>query len=201
MQRVLYSIVCLLMLNVTITSGQQWNFGINGNLVPMKVNGTENYGTTTHPDYGPFQLNLMVVNFQANAGFDYTAVQLMDDKLALGVNLNVAMGYFLNPRYEGLNGAFTIDVPAYITLRHGLRSANDNSDDFGLGFGLGYNYEIMPFPLGSPNLFVDFTFNEVHFIKISYDLVTNKFYNYLSSEGYVPVIEYRQIGLQYGFTI
>ena len=197
--RIGYIVSILLIFNAGTTSGQQWNAGININLVPLQVSGTENYGTAALPDYQMFELNLLVLNFQANGGFDYSPIKLMDDKLGLGVNLNLAMGYFINPKYEGLNGAFTIDVPAYITLRYGQRSTKDNSDDFGMGLGLGFNYEIIPFPLGSPNLFLDFTFGEGQFVKFSYDLVKNKFYNYLSSEGYVPVIQYRQIGFQYGF--
>ena len=121
--------------------------------------------------------------------------------MSIGLNLNAAAGYLINPNFEGINGALTIDSRNYLTFRYGQRATSDNVQDVGFGFGIGYNYQLLPFPLGAPNIYIDFTFGYGKIIKISYDLSKKYMYNYYSSEGLVPVFEFREIGFHFGYTL
>jgi len=181
---------------------QEFNFGVNFNFMPLSAMGPINNGNSEYPDYGTEEINTLIINYQANIGFDYQPITFNNDKMSIGVNSNFAIGNLISPFYEGINSAITIDFPQYIAFRYGNRSTIDNYEGFGLGLGIGYNYQLIPFFLqGSPNMFIDITFDSGWFVKLSYDLSKNYLYNYHSSEGYVPVIEYRQIGFQIGYTI
>lgn len=197
-----YIFVLIIILGGSIKlKAQEFNLGLNINTMPFKVLAVTNTGSQEFPNYDVEEISSIIFNIQANVGFDYLPLRFKDGKIAVGLNSNIALGYLFNPSYEGINGALTIDIPQYIALRYGKRAVKDNTEVFGLGLGLGYNYQFIPFPDGVPAMFIDYSFKESWFIKISLDLKKRYLYNYYSSEGYVPDFEYHQIGIQIGYTL
>jgi hypothetical protein len=182
-------------------NAQEFNCGLNANLMSFKINGVTNNGSKELPNYDVEEISLAVINLQANVGFDYQPIQFKEGKMSVGLNSNLALGYLINPSYEGLNGALTIDLPQYVAFRYGKRATKDNMEPFGIGIGFGYNYQFIPFPDGAVAMFLDFSFRETWFVKLSCDLKKRYMYDYYSSEGYIPNFEYRQIGIQIGYTL
>ncbi len=150
--------------------------------------------TVDYPDFQIFEAKGAFLNFQGNLSFDYNPVTFSNDKIGLGINCNFACGYFISPKFEGIDNAFSIDIPQYIMLRFGS-SGVKNDDGLGAGIGLGYNYQLIPIRLGVLNTQLEFEYRDYIF-RINYDLQKKIIYNYYSSEGFVPAITFRQIGLQ-----
>jgi len=119
----------------------------------------------------------------------------------VGIGANLGIGYFISTRFDGLNNAFSIDIPQYLIIRYGKNVVKDSDENFGIGIGIGYNYQIIPLPLGAPNLRLEILTDLGLYIRLNADLAKKTLWSFYTSEGLVPGLALQQVGLQVGITI
>lgn len=191
--------IVVFMLVFIFKCNAQVNLGAGFNPVLFSGTYSKNIGTETLPNYVTEEINSTFYNVQINAGYDFPLIKAMNDNLSLGTNFNVAAGYFIGEKI--ISSQLSIDLPQYIVFRYGNLNESSSENKWGIGLGAGYHFRIFPLPVAVPGAFIDYTFYKAFFLRISIDIISSKYYYYLSGEGLVPAYNSRQIGVLLGYTL
>jgi len=176
-------------------------------LVPTRANGPGEGNPVGYAGIAPgYVLETSAVNYllvQASLGFDAPLLRWGRGEQSLGVSLNAAFGVLAAPPSEAAdsNGAPLLDLPQYVTYRYGARASRDSEKAWGVGVGAGYRFSRFALPFNSPSVMLEGVYggkSNDYFLRLSADLVPQRFYNRYSSEGLVEVLRYQELNLQLG---
>lgn len=209
MKYCMYAVFLLMSLNTTA----QFYGGISNVFTPMKIQGSLNRGTESAPNYEWFVGKPLFINFQMTVGGGFSVVKLMDDRIGCGLLGSASIGYLFDPKYsgtqfnindgyqtnymyEGLNGATSVDLDAFFTVKYGLHGSIEESDK-ALTLGIGLAYQWYPFNLKNPCYFLEYanTDYEGLGLRLSYIPRRTPFYIHNQHGEFSPALELTQVGL------
>jgi hypothetical protein len=142
-----------------------------------------------------------LVHMLGNVGVELPIIKLSNEQ-AFGVSLNARAGLLGAPEEaDGFNARLLLDFPQYVTWRYGAWTTKRSEKTFGVALGAGYRWAKFFIPFNAPSVMIEGVYDTsggIWSLRLSGDVKKMQFYNYYSSEGYVPVMSLRQLNLTLG---
>jgi hypothetical protein len=178
-----------------MAGSKKFTAGIQTNFVAISIMGNEDISNDPSRPYfvKAETVKANVLSFTATFGFKYPILKI-NEKLSIGINPNVGLGYMLSNKLMGLSGRWVYDFPEYLTISY------DKSSDYTdliYTLGIGYNYTFnVALPYQSPSIMAQITIGKLT-IRMNYSLLKYKYYSFYTSEGDILTATIRPIGLQF----
>ena len=167
---------------------------INTNIVGYKFNTVTNVGTDDNPVWEKVDDRRLSVHISAGISLELPLISLHQNS-SLGITLEAVGGFLASNEIDGVNLALVYDIPGYVVFRYGVNANRKTTKSWGFGFGAGYHVSRGALPYEAPSVMAQISFSSHGLIRISYDILPYIYYDFYSSEGLIPALKIRRLGI------
>ena len=167
---------------------------VSTNVLGYKFNTVTNVGDESAPIWEKVDDLRFAVNLAGGVSLELPLVNLSQHS-SLGITLEATGGFLVSSGLDGVNLALVYDIPGYITFRYGAKANRKTDKTRGVGFGVGYHVSRGALPYEAPSVMFQVNFASGFLVRISYDVLPYKYYDHYSSQGLVPSLKIRRLGI------